>query len=89
MPRYTDVAQQTEETEIQSGSPAQARAPSAQQESVDQVIDRHGDRQDHDHRNTQAQAAVDLFGDREKRAHAQEKGQRHVLDKDRANKRLR
>jgi hypothetical protein len=44
---------------------------------------------DEDHRQAQADGGLDLLRHGQKRAHAQEEGQRHVLDEDRRTARFR
>ncbi len=50
---------------------------------VDQVVDRNGNGLHDDHGDAESDGGIDLFRNGEKGAHAEEKGERHILDKNR------
>ncbi len=79
-----DVGQEAEKGEIvlrQVGADPGQRAL-LEQVVVDQVVHRHRDAENKDHRRAEPDGGLDLARDGEERAHAEKEGQGHVLDED-------
>src|SRR6056297_2284502 len=80
---HADIADQTQEREVDLGQAGPGERPLGQEDVVDQVVHRHRDALHRDHGQAEAERRLDLLRHGQEGAHAEEKGERQVLDEDR------